>query len=128
MPLTQVCRGRWGSIVLAECASGDCPAAEFIADLEMSDKAKVKALLQRFADEGKIVNRVKFKKIADDLFEFKSFQIRLFCYITANQVVITHGAKKKRDDLNPADITRAKRIRQEHELIQRAASKIGKVQ
>jgi hypothetical protein len=125
MALREICRGRWGCVVLAVLAKQACPAAEFIASLDARDKAKIKALFARFSDYGSITNREKFKKIADDLFEFKSFQIRLFCYIKNRQVVITHGVKKKRNDLSPTDIDRARRIRTEYEGIQDALNKVG---
>jgi Phage derived protein Gp49-like (DUF891) len=125
MGLREISRGQWGVVGLAVLAKNACPAADFIADLEDRDKAKLKALFNRFSEYGLINNREKFKKIADDLFEFKSFQIRIFCYITGRQLVITHGVKKKRDDLNPADIDRARRIRNEYEGIQSALIKAG---
>ncbi len=125
MALREICRGRWGSVCLALLAKENCPAADFIADLDDRDKAKLKALFNRFSEYGSITNREKFKKIADNLFEFKSFQIRMFCYIKDRQVVITHGVKKKRNDLSPADLDRARRIRNEYESIQAAVAKAG---
>jgi hypothetical protein len=40
-------------------------------------------------------------------------------------VVVTHGVIKKRNDLSPADIDRARRIRNEYEGIQEALTKAG---
>ena|ERR1017187_305568 len=125
MALREICRGRWGNVVLAVLAKDVCPAAEFIATLDARDKAKLNALFQRFSDHGFITNREKFKKVADDLFEFKSFRVRMFCYIKNRQLVITHGVIKKRDDLKQADIDRGERIRNEYENIQRALTKTG---
>ena len=98
MALREICRGRWGNVVFAVLAKDACPAADFIATLDGMDKAKLKALFQRFSDHGFINNREKFKKVADDLFEFKSFRVRMFCYIRNRQLVITHGVIKKRDE------------------------------
>jgi len=110
---------------MAVLADRVCPAADFIEGLSAGDKAKLKALFGRFAEHGYITNREKFKKVADDVFEFKSFQIRMFCYLKNRQVVITHGVKKKRDDLSPADIDRVRRFRNEYENSQQAHTKTG---
>ena len=128
MSLRQVCRGDWGQVGLIVGPDGRCPAGEFIAALGAGDKAKIQALFQRFANEGKIVNREKFKKIADKVFEFKSFQIRMFCFVEHAQVLVTHGTKKKKDELNPADIKRSIRIRAEYGAPPKGPVKIGKVQ
>lgn len=125
MSLREICRGRWGSVIMAVLAKQVCPAVDFIAEQKPGDKAKLMALFERYAEYGPIPNREKFKKVADNLFEFKSFQLRMFCYQKGRQLVLTHGVKKKRDDLRPADIERAKRIRNEYEGIQITFGKAG---
>lgn len=110
---------------MAVLAKQVCPAVDFIAEQKPGDKAKLMALFERYAEYGPIPNREKFKKVADNLFEFKSFQLRMFCYQKGRQLVLTHGVKKKRDDLRPADIERAKRIRNEYEGIQITFGKAG---
>jgi hypothetical protein len=114
MGVKEFCRGRWGAVVFATAADGTCPAAEFFEQLSASDQTKLITLFKRFADFGKIINREKFKKIGDNLFEFKSFQIRVFCFIERNELILTHGCIKKRDNLGKADTERAERIRSEH--------------
>lgn len=126
MASREICRGLWGSVVLVVLAEQSCPAADFIGGLDVRDKAKLLALFQRYADHGYITNRERFKKIADNVYEFKSFQIRVFCFIKGRQAVVTHGAKKKRDDLNPADIERALRIRSQYEASLETATRLGK--
>lgn len=111
MSIKEICRGRWGAVVFAALNDGTSPGEDFFSGLDVRDQTKLLALFRLFADTGKIMNREKFKKISSDLFEFKSFQIRMFCFIESGRVVITHGAIKKRDDLNKSDIQRAERIR-----------------
>ncbi|HVJ04493.1 MAG TPA: type II toxin-antitoxin system RelE/ParE family toxin [Candidatus Saccharimonadales bacterium] len=117
MALLEFCRGRWGKVVYATQENGVHLAAEFFDDLSVSDQAKLAALFKRFADCGEIKNREKFKKIADNLFEFKSGQIRMFCFLERGMVVVTHGCIKKKDALNKTEIKRAERIRFEHKKI-----------
>ncbi len=114
MESKEFCRGRWGKVVFATGSDGVCLAEIFFAERSPSDQTKLATLFKRFSDFGQINNREKFKKIADDLFEFKSHQIRMPCFIDGRSVVVTHGCIKKRDDLNPADVKRAERIRDEY--------------
>jgi len=114
MSIIEICRGRWGAVVFAVLKDGSSPGKDFFSGLDVRDQTKLLALFRLFADSGKIMNREKFKKIDSDLFEFKSFQIRMFCLIESGRVVITHGAIKKRDDLSKSDIQRAERIKIEY--------------
>ena len=51
------------------------PAADFYEKLGDRDKAKMLKMFKQMGDAGKISNKEKFKKLADDLYELKSFQI-----------------------------------------------------
>ena len=75
------------------------------------------ALLQRAADMGwmNINNAEKFKKIADGWFEFKCHQIRMPCFCSGRDLIITHGFIKKKDEFPPSEINHAKLIKTEHE-------------
>lgn len=96
---------------------GNAPAHEFIEDLPQSDQKKVICLLQEFADRGEIRNREKFRHEEGPIFAFKSFRVRLLCFYYANPykriLVLTHGLSKKRNELPPAELERAHRIRRE---------------
>ena len=87
---------------------------EFFDGDGAKEAAKLAALFQRFADYGIIANRLKFKKLQSDLFEFKGHQARLLCFPEGRTMVIVHGVIKKKDDLNPADVSRAARIRDDY--------------
>lgn len=117
MSQQEFCSGRWGSIILAQRRDGSSPAAEFLDEIKISDQAKMLALLQRAADMGwmNINNAEKFKKIADGWFEFKCHQIRMPCYCSGRNLILTHGFIKKKDDFPPSEITRAELIKSEHE-------------
>ena len=84
---------------------------EFIDALSESDQKKVLALFRRTADHGPPSNETKFKKLDDDLFEFKAHQIRIFCAFRGKSVlVLTHGIKKKKDKHDKQDMQRARDI------------------
>lgn len=110
------CSGRWGSVVLAVRLDGSCPAADFLDGLKLSDQAKMVALLKRAADMGwmNINNAEKFKKIATGWFEFKCHQIRMPCYCSGRDLILTHGFIKKKDDFPVSEIRHAELIKGEH--------------
>lgn len=93
--------------------NGNCAIKTFIENLPSSDEKKVVALLKKAASHWPINNRQKFKLLEDGIFEFKSYQIRIFCFLhTGNLVILTHGrSDKKKNDLDPEDLRRAKRLR-----------------
>lgn len=118
--VSDVAGGRWGRVVWATDSAGQLPAREFFLSLSVSDKAKVVALFSRFAEVGRIESREKFKKVADDLWEFKSHQLRFIGDFRPGRVfVVAHGVRKKRDDLRPEDLEKAKRILAAHDARQR---------
>ena len=101
-------------VAYAICSDGGMPGLDFYNGLSPSDKAKVTALFQRLGEHGRIESREKFRKIDDELWEFKSFQIRMPCaYRPGRLVLVTHGFIKKRDATPPTEIQKAKRILQE---------------
>lgn len=74
------------------------------------------ALFKRIGDTGKIHNREKFKHIADGLFEFKSFQIRMICFHRSDgEIIVTRGFRKKSQKTNKNEIAKALDIKNEIE-------------
>jgi hypothetical protein len=108
--------GHSHSIELATTDDGECPAREFLDGLSIDRLAQVTRIIKRLADLGKIHHREQFKKVEDDFFEFKFYQIRMPCFFLPNhRVVITHGFIKKGDRIGEGQILRMKRIRKEYE-------------
>ena len=115
MRVAEFYNGKWGRITIAQLHNGEKPAAQFIEALPASDLAKLLSLLKRAGDMGvlNLNNREKFKKLEDNLYEFKIFQIRIPCFLAGRTVILTHGFFKKQDKVPKAEIARAKRIREE---------------
>ena len=84
---------------------------EFLGGLSESDQGKVGALLSYAAENGPPKNKEKFKQLEKDLFEFKSYQVRIFCTFRGKaMLVLTHGVIKKQDKHNKNDMRRAHEI------------------
>lgn len=108
-------------MVWAVDAAGDSPAWNFFVDLKQGDQAKILALFNGLAANGRIPSRERFKKLETRrgwaLWEFKSFQIRFigaFSRLVTKEFVIAHGLVKKRDKLRSTNLDRAVRILESH--------------
>lgn len=81
---------------------------EFIDGLSEDDQKKIAALLKTTAELGVPKNEQKFKKLQDGLFEFKSYQIRIFCAFHGKAIIVlTHGIIKKKNKHDKNDIDKA---------------------
>ncbi len=104
------------TIAYAVDDNGRSPGKQFFDALPVEDKAKLMRLFALLGDQGKINNPEKFRKLEGDLFEFKSFQIRMPCrFLPSGLVLISHGFLKKRDRTPRKEIERAKRIFEEEQ-------------
>lgn len=112
-PREPVYVGQKYTIRCLELADGSCPAGDFLDNLGKGDRAKLTVLFTMLGDTGHISNREKFKKVEDSekIFEFKSHQIRLFCFFDGKEVLLGEGLRKKQDKHKRADIERAEEWR-----------------
>jgi mRNA-degrading endonuclease RelE of RelBE toxin-antitoxin system len=96
--------------VLADKSS---PVLEFWKDLEASEQRKLLVLFAYLGDHGRITNEEKFKKVegGDGIFEFKSFQIRIFCFWHKQTVYLADAVRKKQNKHRPQDVDRAEEYR-----------------
>jgi len=110
-----VYRGRAAQIAYARDAAGRLPAREFLEnETSEKDQAALYRVIERLAESGKVSNREKFKKLDGEIWEIKSFQLRIGAFRLRSVWYLTHGFQKKRDKWPKAQIERAERIRQEH--------------
>jgi len=106
------------TIEFARLSNGSIPASEFLTALEERWQARLLVLFQRLGDFGRIDNREQFKKVKGDIWEFKSFKIRMLCYYRPDKrVVVTHGFVKKEDRIPTRELLRAESIKREYESI-----------
>jgi phage-related protein len=102
--------------VFAVTRAGKCQVQGFIDELDKQDQKKVVALVKRLADHGMLANEQKFHKLKGlDLWELKSFQVRIFCFFDAGRIVIlTHGFSKKSNETPKEEIAKAIKLQKEY--------------
>lgn len=115
MDITIIYRGKRHDIC-SITHSGRSHIVDFIEGLERKDQKKVIALLQNSADNGLPRNEERFHKLKGvDIWEFKSFQVRLFCFRDKDRLIIlTHGFIKKSDATPKKEIDKAVRLQREY--------------
>lgn len=93
-----------------------CPVQDFLISLQDSGRKKIIALLKRTAENGTLSNTEKFKKLkGSDLWEFKSYQIRILCAFKDDRIIIlSHGFTKKSDKTPRSEIKKAERLLKEY--------------
>jgi hypothetical protein len=92
---------------------GSSPALSFLEKLPQSDNFKLMNLFIQMAEIGRINNNTKFKKLeqSDGLMQFKSHQIRVFCFRHADTVYLIDGVIKKKDLHRDQDVSRAEQYK-----------------
>jgi phage-related protein len=98
--------------IFALNVSGKCLVQDFIENLDEYEKKKILRLLTITADNGLYTNEEKFRKIkGEDLWEFKSDQVRIFCFFDKGKIIIlSHGFIKKSPKTPRNQIEKAKRL------------------
>ena len=91
--------------------NGKCIVRDFIDGLVESEKKKVITLLQRAGDYGPPSNKEKFNHLGNGIFEFKSYQVRIFCALERGKLILlTHGFIKKGRKTPKRQIEKAERL------------------
>jgi phage-related protein len=88
---------------------------KFLEGLDAESGQKVIGLIEQVAAEGPPWNREKSKKLFDDIYELKSYQVRL-AYVYGSRrrtILLIHGIRKKSDEWPKGEKKVAKRVRAE---------------
>jgi len=104
----------WGEIRYAVLSSGKMPSKDYLESLDWRERIKMESRLENMATNGTIKNNQKFRKLEDEIWEFKSDQHRMPCFQVSNCWILTHGFVKKSDKTKRKEIDRAKKIMKEH--------------
>jgi hypothetical protein len=107
-------KGHQRTIANIILADGSSPAVEFLAEFVRDERQKIDVLFERMGQFGEIQNRQKFKKLerTDGLFAFKSFQIRLPCFLRRHRMVyLLFGLRKQSNAWKPSEVRRAEEYR-----------------
>ncbi len=103
--------------LIALTVSDKCLVKDFIEKLNEPEKKKILRLLTRTADNGLYTNEEKFRKIkGEDIWEFKSYQVRIFCCFEKGKIIIlSHGFVKKSAKTPVNQIEKAKKLLKEYQ-------------
>ncbi|HDY65087.1 MAG TPA: type II toxin-antitoxin system RelE/ParE family toxin [Phycisphaerae bacterium] len=102
--------GTYGSILCAVRRNGNSPAKKFLESLDESMLRRFYVLFKKMVSCGQITNRKQFKKVQDDIWEFKRFQHRIGCFREGPDLVLTHGFVKKDKKWRREEIEKAQQI------------------
>ena len=92
----------------------------FIDSLDTLSKAKIIRIIKRYADFGGIRNSEQFRKVEGNIWEFKSFQLRILMYnCVPGCIALTHGYIKKGKRIPRKQIDRAYKIMHEYDEIRK---------
>src|SRR3990172_2801034 len=106
-------------VFAASIGSGTEPAVEFLDAMPVAERTRMVRLFEKLANLplGRFLNREDFRQIRGKIYEFKDHRRRMMCFSSADGWGVTHGFEKKTNASTPeAEIARAERIMQEHEL------------
>ena len=111
-----VLRGSSRTIAYAQDATGKCLARDFLESKSCpkKDKSALYHAFKQLASEGRVGNEERFKKERDQIWCFKSYQIRIGAFQQGSVWFLTHGFVKKRNRVSKQELDRADRIRSEH--------------
>lgn len=96
--------------------TGESPVQAFLEDLTGEDRIDAFALLKLLAQSGNALRMPHSKALGGGLFELRGRRVRVFYVFRSGQrVVLLDGMVKKRGDIPPAVIKRARRYQRELE-------------
>jgi len=88
---------------------------QYLNSLDKTTRIKLMAIMKVVANRKIYRNTEKFKKLRDDIWEFKSRtrirNARVYCFFHTNFIVCTHGTDKLKKKQLDSEITKAVRMR-----------------
>jgi hypothetical protein len=91
---------------------------DYMSGLQGDEEMEILAMIGRLADNGRMVNTVRFKKLTPtDIFEIKSYHNRVFCFFGHRQtdrretLVLANAYRKDQEHTRRQEIDRAMRYR-----------------
>jgi phage-related protein len=112
--------GKFFTVEYAIDSNGVSLSKKFIESLEIGYRAKIIALIKRYANHGRIQSRQQFKKLVDHIWEFKKDDVRVLMYHCApSHIALTNGFFKKQPRTPSQEIKRAIRIKEEYDSIRK---------
>jgi len=87
----------------------DCPAEEFITQMNESSRKSLTAILKRHMDHGPVLNTEKSRPLWQDIYEFKTRQNdrMYYFYDSGRLTILTHGSIKPKGKQLSDEVSRA---------------------
>lgn len=91
----------------------DCPAEEFILQMETDSKKSITNIFVRHADHGPILNEEKSRYLNNGIYEFKTTQGDrvLYFYKDGGLTILTHGCIKPKKSQVTTEVQKAVDLR-----------------
>ncbi|HLJ12098.1 MAG TPA: hypothetical protein VKU82_12965 [Planctomycetaceae bacterium] len=86
--------GPFGTVEYAVRSTGRMEAREWLESESPKVMVSFGVLFQRLVEHGRIIDDTKFRKLDDEVWEFKRGSHRLLCYRLGNRCLLTHRIKK----------------------------------
>lgn len=103
----------WKVVSIEEDGENICD--QYVNSLDKPTRIKLMAIMKVVADRLSYKNKEKFKKLRDDIWEFKSRKktqnARVYCFFHTNFIVCTHGTDKLKKRQLDSEIVKAVRMR-----------------
>jgi hypothetical protein len=113
-------RGKALQVVAIRSADGTCPALEFLDALTRRPRAQFRVLLERMAEDGRILGEERFRKLMvpsphgqPEVWEFKAHDgpgWRLYAIPRRGDWIVTHGRRKPADRRVAAEAAKARML------------------
>lgn len=107
-------RGAKGTVEHAVRSNGDMEAKEWLDSAPLSIRVRFDHLFRKITATGRISNKEQFRKLRDQIWEFKRGGDRILCFSLGNRWLLTHHYQKGGQKCPPKQIERAERIMDEH--------------
>ena len=110
IPIMKGAKFRISAIDRSDDASAkDCPAEEFITQMNESSRKSLTAILKRHKDHGPVLNKEKSRPLWHDIYEFKTRQgdRMYYFYDIGRLTILTHGSIKPKGQQLSAEVSRA---------------------
>jgi hypothetical protein len=111
---SEIHSGKYRKVVSIE-EDGENVCDQYVNSLDKPTRIKLMATMKVVADRLSYKNTLKFKKLRDDIWEFKSrtktLNARVYCFFQTNKIVCTHGTNKQKKRQLDTEIAKAIRIR-----------------
>ncbi len=120
--------GNRGSVEYAVRSDGTMEAKEWLDSQPATKQMSFGVLFQRLAEQGFIHNEQQFRRLRDEVWEFKRGADRLLCFHLGSRWLLTHRIKKSGGlgKCPPHEIGHAKTIGNEHVALEAKENNLKK--